>query len=300
MDRAPHSPTTGPSKIHLLVRSVEQLEAALDLQPTSITLDYLDLYGLRPSVERVKSTGIAVRVATPRILKPAEARIVDFLLSLDCQILVRASGILQTLTARQHPVLIGDFSLNTANSASADLYLDMGISRLTPGHDLNADQVSALARRLPAGAIEAVAYHHLPVFHTEHCVFCRFLSTGTSYRDCGRPCEKHQLELQDKSGRRHPVMADVGCRNTVFGAEAQEASAHMEHWIDAGIADFRLEFAHETGKQVRQVTEAFDKALSGQMSFTELGRELKRLAPGGTTQGSLFVAPNYLELPILQ
>ncbi len=300
LDRAPHSPTTGPSKIHLLVRSVEQLEAALDLQPTSITLDYLDLYGLRPSVERVKSTGIAVRVATPRILKPAEARIVDFLLSLDCQILVRASGILQTLTARQHPVLIGDFSLNTANSASADLYLDMGISRLTPGHDLNADQVSALARRLPAGAIEAVAYHHLPVFHTEHCVFCRFLSTGTSYRDCGRPCEKHQLELQDKSGRRHPVMADVGCRNTVFGAEAQEASAHMEHWIDAGIADFRLEFAHETGKQVRQVTEAFDKALSGQMSFTELGRELKRLAPGGTTQGSLFVAPNYLELPILQ
>ena len=300
LDRAPHSTGVGESKIHLLVRTVEQLEAALDLEPASITLDYLDLYGLRPSVERVKSSGITVRVATPRVLKPAEARIVDFLVSLDCQILVRASGILQTLAARPHPVLIGDFSLNTANSASADLYLDMGISRLTPGHDLNADQVSDLARRLPAGAIEVVAYHHLPVFHTEHCVFCRFLSTGTSYRDCGRPCEKHQLELQDRSGRRHPVMADVGCRNTVFGAEAQEASAHMDHWVTAGIADFRLEFAHETGRQVRQVVELFGRALAGRISFPELGRELKRVSPGGTTQGSLFVAPNHLELPILQ
>ena len=26
-------------------------------------------------------------------------------------------------------------------------------------------------------------------------------------------------------------MADVGCRNTVFGAEAQEASLHLEAWL---------------------------------------------------------------------
>ena len=25
-------------------------------------------------------------------------------------------------------------------------------------------------------------------------------------------------------------MADVGCRNTVFGAEAQEASLHLDNW----------------------------------------------------------------------
>jgi putative protease len=66
---------------------------------------------------------------------------------------------------------------------------------------------------------------HLPVFHTEHCVFCRFLSTGTSYRDCGRPCEEHRIALKDPGGRAHPVMADVGCRNTVFNAQAQTAAA---------------------------------------------------------------------------
>src|ERR1035441_8483055 len=88
--------------------------------------------------------------------------------------------------------------------------------------------VADLAGQVGGARIEAVAYQHLPVFHTEHCVFCRFLSTGTSYRDCGRPCEEHRVALRDTAGRAHPVMADVGCRNTVFGAEAQEASQHLE------------------------------------------------------------------------
>jgi len=288
----------GSPQLHLLVRTPEQLDAALTLSPASITLDYLDFYGLRPSVERVKAAGITVRVASPRILKPGEARIVNFLKSLECPVLVRASGILQTLSGETE--LIGDFSLNAANSISAAEYFSRGISRLTPTHDLNAAQIAELARSAGGERIEAIAYQHLPVFHTEHCVFCRFLSTGTSYKDCGRPCEKHRVELRDQSGRSHPVLADVGCRNTVFGAEAQEASQHLATWMEAGIRHFRLEFAHETREEVTRVTRAFQSALAGEISFAELGRELRACAPGGVTQGSLYVAKDYLQLPILQ
>ena len=173
--------------------------------------------------------------------------------------------------------------------------------RLTPTHDLNAAQIADLARTAGADRIEAIAYQHLPVFHTEHCVFCRFLSTGTSYKDCGRPCEKHRVELRDESGRSHPVLADVGCRNTVFGAEAQEASQHLAAWTAAGIRHFRLEFAHETAEEVTRVTRAFQGALAGGSTFGDLGRALKACAPGGVTAGeSLFVAKDYLALPILQ
>jgi len=139
----------------------------------------------------------------------------------------------------------------------------------------------------------------LPVFHTEHCVFCRFLSTGTSFRDCGRPCETHRVELKDPAGRSHPVIADVGCRNTVFGAEAQEASAHLDSWSHAGIQHWRLEFVHETGDQVRRVYRAFEKALITGVPARDLAGELKNIAPEGTTQGSLYVAPDYRLLPIL-
>jgi len=167
-------------------------------------------------------------------------------------------------------------------------------------HDLNAEQVAGLARAVGADKVEVVAYQHLPVFHTEHCVFCRFLSTGTSYRDCGRPCEVHSVALRDTAGRAHPVMADVGCRNTVFGAEVQEAGAHLEDWRAAGIARYRLEFAHESAAQVTGVTRAFADALAGRISARDLTQRLQKLTPEGVTQGSFFIPENYLTLPVLQ
>lgn len=284
-------------QVHVLVRTPEQLDAAIDLRPASITLDYLDLYGLRPSVDQVKRAGITVRVASPRILKPAESRIVNFLADLDCPILIRATSMIEPLKNR---VRIGDFSLNTANDLTAEAYLQLGVERLTPTHDLNAAQISDLATRIGPAKIEAIAYQHLPVFHTEHCVFCRFLSTGTTYRDCGRPCEKHRVALKDDHGRAHPVMADVGCRNTVFGAEAQQAAAHMADWLKAGIHHFRLEFVHENAEEVRAITSVLRRALDGQISWKQLAADLRRTAPEGITEGSLFVARDYKLFPILQ
>jgi U32 family peptidase len=183
---------------------------------------------------------------------------------------------------------------------TAEIYLELGLTRVTPTHDLNAAQVAELARKAGADKIEVVAYHHLPVFHTEHCVFCRFLSTGTSYRDCGRPCEKHKVALRDHTGRAHPVMADVGCRNTVFGAEAQEASSHFEAWRRAGIRHFRLEFVHESAEQVREVARAFESVLTRRTTASQLNAVLKRIAPEGTTEGSLFVPSGYRDLVVLQ
>jgi U32 family peptidase len=276
-------------QLHLLVRTPEQLEAALAVKVASITLDYLDLYGLRPAVEKAKASGVEVRVASPRITKQGEERIAQFLLNLQCPILVRSGGLLQTLQATSHPPLIGDFSLNAANVLSAQALLAMGLERLAPTHDLNAQQVAELARGVGAGNIEVVAYQHLPVFHTEHCVFCRFLSEGTSYRDCGKPCESHRIALRDGQGRAHPVLADVGCRNTVFGAEAQEASAHLQKWQAVGIEHWRLEFAHETAAEVTAIAGLFAQALNGALTAKELGRQLKEYAPQGSTEGSLFV-----------
>jgi len=213
-------------------------------------------------------------------------------------VLVRGAGMIDEL--RGKATLIGDFSLNAANSLTAEMYLSGGLERITPTHDLNAAQITALARQTGAHRLEVIAHQHLPVFHTEHCVFCRFLSTGTTYKDCGRPCEEHRVALQDQAGRAHPVMADVGCRNTVFGAEAQEASTHLKAWLDAGIVHYRLEFVHEAGDEVTAVAEAFAAALSGAINSQQLAAKLKQIAPQGVTEGSLYVPAGYQEFPILQ
>ena len=95
-------------------------------------------------------------------------------------------------------------------------------------------------------------------------------------------------------------MADVGCRNTVFGAEAQEASAHMDSWRAAGIRHFRLEFVHESAHELQHVTSAFQAFLAGGMNAGQLVSELRRIAPAGVTEGSLFVPADFERFPILQ
>jgi putative protease len=95
-------------------------------------------------------------------------------------------------------------------------------------------------------------------------------------------------------------MADVGCRNTVFGAEAQVASRHMDQMMDSGIRHYRLEFVHESGKTVKQVAAAFQTYLAGRITSTELDQRLQKVVPQGTTEGSLFVPENYLKMPVME
>ncbi len=292
---APIMPPPGP-QLHLLVRTAEQLDAALAAAPASITLDYLELYGLRPSVEKITASGITARVASPRILKPTEQNIFRFLLSLDCEILVRSGGLLVDLLKSDiDPTkLIGDFSLNVANGETVRTFRDMGLQRLTPTYDLNAKQISDLAASSPD--LEVIAYSHLPVFHTEHCVFCRFLSEGTDNTNCGHPCETHRIAVRDHEGREHPVMADVGCRNTVFGAQAQTDPSSVRDWLDAGVKNFRLEFVYQTGDEIHAIASAFQSHLVGKSSAGALAETLRSHSAQSTTHGSLYVPEGFGKL----
>ncbi len=89
-------------------------------------------------------------------------------------------------------------------------------------------------------------HQHMPMFHMEHCVFCAFLSEGTDYRNCGRPCDKQEVRLRDRVGLEHPLKADAGCRNTVFNARAQTGAESVERLRALGARHFRVEFVNET------------------------------------------------------
>ena len=78
------------------------------------------------------------------------------------------------------------------------------------------------------------------------------------------------------------------------------ADRHLDDWRAAGIARFRLEFAHESGAETAAVAGLFADALAGKITAQELGRRLRSAAPQGVTEGSLYVPAGFRELPILQ
>ena len=171
----------------------------------------------------------------------------------------------------------------------------MGLKRITPTYDLNGQQIAELTDYVAPENLEVIALSHLPIFHTEHCVFCRFLSDGTDSSNCGHPCEKHQITIRDNSGREHPVLADVGCRNTVFNAEVQTDLDWLNRWIENGINDFRLEFVHQAPDVVMETISAFQAFFAGDITSDDLKKKLNQSGQA-TTEGSLFVPDNFKDL----
>src|SRR5216683_1291762 len=203
------------------------LELAAPLGVREVELDFMELVGLGIAVERVRAAGLRVVIATPRVQKPGEE-------GYDRRFeRLRPDGILaRHLGAVEHfrrgrPdgfTVHGDFSLNASNAVTARTLLDLGLTTLTPAYDPDLSQLQDLCAGVPAGRLEVTIHQHLPLFHNEHCVYSHLLSNGHDFRDCGRPCEKHLIQLRDGLGLEHPVIVDVGCRNTVFNARAQSAA----------------------------------------------------------------------------
>jgi putative protease len=142
----------------------------------------------------------------------------------------------------------------------------------------------------PPEWFEITIHQHMPMFHMEHCVFCAFLSRGTDYTNCGRPCDRHDVQLRDRVGALHPLKADAGCRNTVFNALAQTGAECVSRMLARGARRFRIEFLNETPGQVEQTLEQYRKLLRGEIAGSELWRELKLLNQLGVTRGSVHKA----------
>jgi putative protease len=297
----PLAPTTSRSPAALssphlivLVRNLAQLDAGLKSGIETIYCDFDDPKKYREAVGHARQSSVGNRkseifVAPPRIFKMGEEWILKQVHSCDADgYLVRNYDHLLFFAGAR---CVGDFSLNVANALSAEYFKNkFGLERVTASYDLNFTQLEALLQAAPPECFEVTIHQHIPMFHMEHCVFCAFLSQGTDYTNCGRPCDKHEVKLRDRVGAEHVLKADVGCRNTLFNALAQTGAEYVERLQALGVRHFRIEFVNETPDQVGQTIAKYRQLLQGELTGTQLWRELKLLSQLGVTRGPFHVA----------
>ncbi len=285
----PHSPTPPLPTLIVLVRNLKQLQAALQSGIDTLYCEFADPLAYREAVKMVRQTANStIWVAPPRITKPGENWILKQVRACEADgYLVRNYDHLQYFRLDR---CIGDFSLNVANALTADYFQQFGLERLTASYDLNIAQLQDLLTSCPPHWFEITIHQHMPMFHMEHCVFCAFLSEGTDYTNCGRPCEQHEVKLRDRVGTEHVLTADVGCRNTVFNGTAQTGAEYVQRLIDLGGRYFRLEFVNETPEQVSQTIHYYHQLLQGEISGAQLWRELQLQRQLGVTRGPMGTA----------
>lgn len=275
------------TKLHVLVRSLHQLEYLTEYDLASVYCDFQDIREYKQAVAIGRKNGLKTLLATPRIQKPSEIGLFHAIAKHDPEgVLVRNLSGLEYF--REKCEIISDFSLNATNQITVDVLLKMGSRQVTPSYDLNRDQLMTLAHHCRPTDLQIVIHQHMPMFHMEHCVFCSVLSPGTDKTNCGRPCDYHQVELRDRVGAAHPLTADVGCRNTLFNAQAQSGAEIVADLVDVGVLDFRVELLREeTPEQVANILQQYQGLLTGTTSGTQVWRTLQAMNRVGVTRGTL-------------
>jgi U32 family peptidase len=280
-------------QLGVLVRNFGQLQAACAAQVETIYCDFEDPRRYKEAVAHFRSTASGgtskIYLATPRILKPGETGYLKLIERAEPHgLLLRNLAALEYYKNHPHLAKAGDFSLNVANPITARLLMEhAGLDYLTVSYDLNIGQVMELLTTSPTEWFEICLHQHMPMFHMEHCVFCTFLSKGTTYKDCGRPCENHVVHLRDRVGQLHRLQADVGCRNTLFNGRAQTGARYYENLRRTGLSRFRIELLDESEEQATETICAYQELLRGQSDpFTLLDR-VGALEKLGVTEGTL-------------
>lgn len=263
--------------LSVLCRNVSQIAPVLRQGVRQIYLDFEDLRTYRQGMDEVKNLApdAEVFMATPRIHKSGETGYFKLIEKYGPDgILIRNLGAAEYF---RNSALkkIGDFSLNVVNPYAASILMkEGGFERVTISYDLNGHQVTDLLKNAPPEWFELTIHQHMPMFHMEHCVFCTFLSKGHNYKDCGRPCEEHRVELKDRVGQLHPLIADVGCRNTLFNGRAQTGAAFFDTFSSLGLSHYRVELLNEPPVAAGKITASYRKLLDRSLDAAALGRDL--------------------------
>jgi U32 family peptidase len=282
-------------QLHVLARSMEQLQAIADFSPIhglsrpTAYCEFEDVRKYPDAVRLARQAGVEIALVTVRIIKPTERGLLRAVAAAKPDaVLVRNLAGLCCLKAEFPELpLIGDYSLNVANELTAAIFAREGMARLTPSYDLTWQQLSRMLERFSPAWFEMVIHQQMPMFHMEHCVFAHALSNGKDYHDCGRPCESHRVDLRDRAGAGHPLIADVGCRNTVYNATPQSAAEFVPRMLALGIRHFRIELLRQTAPETRQLLEQYAGVLAGVDQGRATFRRLGVLNQLGVTRGTL-------------
>ncbi|MEO1618436.1 MAG: DUF3656 domain-containing protein, partial [Planctomycetota bacterium] len=285
-----------PVQLSVLCRTMEQAEAAANAKVDCVYVDFHDVREYREARARMAEHNVPLGIATVRMQKPGEMGLLRVLRRHTPDLILARNLAAINFCRNESIPFVADFSLNVANHRTSEWLRDLGAGRITASYDLNREQLMDLVASIPSDWLEVVLHQHIPMFHMEHCVFCSVLSPGTNKTNCGRPCDRHVVQLRDRVGAEHTLQADVACRNTLYNATPQSGAEVVADLQRQGVRSFRLEMLEESGDRMQEIIRLYRRLLANEISAETVWKSLSALNRVGVTRGTLESKRNPLAI----
>ena len=254
-----------PFTLSAEVFRIEDAIAAADAGATEIIFDPFLRHPPQP-VSRVRALqatlaerGVAFRMRTPTIVRPAERRTVDKWLDLGTPILSGHLGLVADL-ARKGRDVVADYAVNCFNQHTAAELFRLGAQRIALSIELTVEEMAAVSAPWNGEGFDVVIYGRPEGMTIEHCVLsAAFDRTPTTCRDlCVR--DHTNITITDPAGYSFPVATDSACRNRLLHSRPIDGSEFLPQLWNTGLRNFRMIY-NVTGDDIATLTARYRSAL---------------------------------------
>jgi putative protease len=254
-----------PFALRASVYDLDDARSAAAAGATEVVLDPFlrhpapPLARVRALADDLRGRGVALRLRTPTIVRPAERRALEKWLALELPLLSGHLGIVAEF-GRHGRDVIADYAVNAFNQHTAAELFRLGASAITLSVELTADEMTQVAAPWAGRGFDAFVYGRPEGMTIEHCVLsAAFDRVPTTCRDL---CvQKHtNVAITDPHGYTFPVATDSACRNRLLHSRPVDGSESLPRLWRAGVRGYQLVF-NVAGDPVAAVVEGYRRAL---------------------------------------
>lgn len=182
---------------------------------------------------------------------------------------------------------------NTMNYRAAQVYYDMGATRVVLARELSLEEIMEFRARAPKDLeMEAFVHGAMCMSYSGRCLISAYLTGRSGNRgECAQPCRwSYHLEEEKRPGEYFPIEEDEH-GTTILSSRDMCALPLIKQLAEAGIISFKIEGRMKSPFYIASVTNAYRMALDGTGTFEDAAKELCSISHRPYTAGFYIGQP---------
>ncbi len=193
---------------------------------------------------------------------------------------------------------------NNVNWKSAEMWRNMGASRVILAREMSLEEIREIRDRLPDLELEVFVHGAMCISYSGRCLLSNYMAGRDGNRGgCAHPCRwKYFLMEEQRPGEYMPVFENE--RGTfIYNSKDLCMLPYVDKLVEAGVSSFKIEGRVKSEFYVATVVKAYRKAIDdyfaaapGEYKFDErLMDEVKKVSHRDYTTGFYFGKPGGTE-----